>query len=208
MSNKSAIPRITSVRFQNYKALRDFRLNLAETNFLVGPNNAGKSTIIGAFRVLAIALRRMGFRKPETVNGPNGRFYGIPIPADSLPISIENVHTDLSEADSSVTFRISNGNELILYFPKDGGCFLLANAQKTRLASAAAFREAFPVALSVIPVLGPVEQGEILVLAETVEKNVASHRSSRNFRSYWFHNPDEFDRFLRKSWPKLAWYGS
>jgi energy-coupling factor transporter ATP-binding protein EcfA2 len=198
--------RITSVRFKNFKALRDFRLNLTDTNFLVGPNNAGKSTIIGAFRVLSVALRRMWHRKPDIVSGPRGRQYGIVIPADSLPISIENVHTDYADEDTTVSFRLSNGNELELFFPKDGSCLLIAEAQGTRLGSASSFRTAFPIELAVIPVLGPVEHAEKLVQEETVQNNVTTHRASRNFRSYWYHHTDDFDHFaatVSDTWPGM-----
>jgi len=44
--------RITSVTFENFKALEQFTLSLDDVNILVGPNNSGKSTIIGAFRSL------------------------------------------------------------------------------------------------------------------------------------------------------------
>jgi predicted ATPase len=46
------------VRFKNYKAFADFTVNLREFNVLVGPNNAGKSTVLGAFRILSEGLRR------------------------------------------------------------------------------------------------------------------------------------------------------
>lgn len=90
MEQEELNARIVSVHFQNYKALVDFRLRLRETNVLVGPNNAGKSTIIGAFRSLAVGLRRINGRKPDVVYGPDRRRYGIILPPESLPISIEN----------------------------------------------------------------------------------------------------------------------
>jgi AAA domain, putative AbiEii toxin, Type IV TA system/AAA ATPase domain len=206
MAIRADSARVTSVRFKNFKALSDFRIRLADTNFLVGPNNAGKSTIISAFRALAVGLRRLAHRKPDIVNGPSGRQYGVAIPAEALPISIENVHTDLADEDTTVTFRLSNGNELQLFFPKDGACMLLAEAKSARLMTASAFREEFPIELSVIPVLGPVEHGETLVLEETVQRNITTHRASRNFRSYWYYNRDQFEDFAQmvaKTWPGM-----
>jgi predicted ATPase len=54
------------VKFRNVKELRNFTLDLTAMNTLVGPNNAEKSTIIGAFRVLDAGLRRAtsGFVHP------------------------------------------------------------------------------------------------------------------------------------------------
>ncbi len=50
--------KISSVRFRNFKALRDFSVSLDRVNVLVGPNNAGKSTILSAFRALRRLARR------------------------------------------------------------------------------------------------------------------------------------------------------
>jgi predicted ATP-dependent endonuclease of OLD family len=47
----------TSVEFRNYKAFEHYSVSLQDMNVLVGENNSGKSTILGAFRALDIALR-------------------------------------------------------------------------------------------------------------------------------------------------------
>lgn len=70
--------------------------------------------------------------------------------------------------------------------------------------TASAFRKAFPIKISVVPVLGPVEHEEGLVQPETVERNLHTHRASRNFRSYWYHFPKDFDEFaclIQQKWP-------
>jgi len=58
------------VDFRRFKAFRAFSLQLRHFNILVGPNNAGKSTILAAFRILAAALRprfeRGGLAGPTT----------------------------------------------------------------------------------------------------------------------------------------------
>lgn len=41
---------ITNVRIQNFRSIRDLRLDLAETTVLAGQNNAGKTAIIDAIR--------------------------------------------------------------------------------------------------------------------------------------------------------------
>ena len=198
--------RIVSVRFRNYKALKDFNIRLKDTNVLVGPNNAGKSTLIGAFRALAVALRRIKGKKPDIVNGPAGRRYGVVVPPESLPISIENVHTDYCDEDSLVSFLLSNGNELQLFFPRDGSCKLITETHNVPLLNASAFHKAYPIQVSVVPVLGPVEHKEELVQAETVQRNLITHRASRNFRNYWYHFPEAFDEFARlvkQTWPGI-----
>ena len=52
--------------------------------------------------------------------------------------------------------------------------------------------------------LGPFEHNEQLVEEETVQRNLQTHRASRNFRSYWYRSDEsafqEFRRSVRGSW--------
>jgi energy-coupling factor transporter ATP-binding protein EcfA2 len=195
--------RVVSVEFRNYKALSHYSVRLQRTNILVGPNNCGKSTVVGAFKALSAALRSAKGKSPVVIMGREGRQYGYWVSAESLPISIENIHSDYAEADTTITFEFSNRNSLMLYFPKDGRCALLAETHSVPLLNAAAFRKAFPFAVSMVPVLGPVEHRESLLAIETVQRDLMTHRASRHFRNYWYHFPEGFDEFaalVRATW--------
>src|ERR1051325_11623857 len=67
--------RFVRVEFSRFKAFNRFSLNLRNFNILVGPNNAGKSTILTAFRILSAALRRAVSRRDEIIRGPAGRVH-------------------------------------------------------------------------------------------------------------------------------------
>lgn len=188
--------RITNIQFNKFKAFAAFQLSLSDTNILVGPNNSGKSTIIGAFRALSIALRAARSKNPERVDIEGRRLPGYWVPGEALPISLKNVHTDYDDVDTSIIFTLSNKNNLKLTFPAAGGCILLPNAQGVPITTVGQFRRAFPINLSVVPVLGPIEDGEILREKATVVAGLSTHRASRHFRSYWYHFRDGFEDLL------------
>ncbi len=198
---------ITSLELRNFKAFRHFSVQLENINVLVGPNNSGKSTILGAFRVLDAALRRARARRPERVLVNGKVVLGYDIPSDGLPISTENIHTDLAETDTSVLFRFSNGNNLKILFPTDGGCRLVPEPNDgVHIFSTSDFRRAYPASLTVVPVLGPLEHEEPLVENDTVVRYSGTHRASRHFRSFWHYNPEEFNEFanlVASTWPGM-----
>jgi len=197
---------ITSVEFKNFKAFTRYSLSIQSLNILVGPNNCGKSTILGAFRALSSGLRRARTKGPELVMGPQGQRFGYSLTQDNLPISIENVHTDYADSETLVTFRLSNKNRLILFFPKDGGCALIPETEGRAVRTAAAFKSAFPITLAVVPVLGPVEHEETVLQSETVQRHLMTHRASRHFRNYWHYFPEGFDSFaelVKATWPGM-----
>jgi energy-coupling factor transporter ATP-binding protein EcfA2 len=196
----------TSIEFHNYKAFADYSISLHDLNLLVGTNNCGKSTLIGVFRALDVALRRSRARNPEYLYGPKGYTFGYNLSDETFPISLENVHTNYKEVDSTVTFRLSNGNKLMLHFPADGGWMLLPETQERPVRSVRDFKTAYPVSIVVVPVLGPVDHREQLVQYETVQRNLNGHLASRHFRNYWYYSNEGFAAFadrVQASWPGM-----
>src|SRR4051812_17419930 len=97
--------RITSVRFSNYKAFKEYSASFRDFDVLVGPNNAGKSTILGAIRILSEGIRKARARNPEHVSGFNGKIRGYPIDLRGLPVSTENVFHNYNDSDAAlITF--------------------------------------------------------------------------------------------------------
>jgi predicted ATPase len=97
----------TSVRFRNFKSLKDFTLRLKALNVLVGPNNAGKSTILDAFRAMAAAHRYASRRvqAPLTING--NMVVGYEIPMSNFPISLDGMTISKPEIDMTYPPRLS-----------------------------------------------------------------------------------------------------
>src|SRR4051794_2780915 len=106
---------------------------------------------------------------------------------------------------SSVTSP-SNRNKLRLIFPVDGGCALIPEVEGKIIESAAVFKRCFPISLTVVPVLGPVEHNEIQRDRSTVVEGLSTHRACRHFRSYWHYFSDGFEEFadlVRSTWPGM-----
>src|ERR1022692_95971 len=176
-------------------------------SLLVGPNNCGKSTVIDAFKILSVAIRRARAKKPDLLIGPSGRsFHGYEVSPEVVAVSLENSHTDYSDAETTISFRLSNSNRLELYFPRDGGCRLMPISQGRTVTTVAAFKAEYPVTVAVVPVLGRLEHEERLLEKETVQRNIESHLASRHFRNYWYYYPDNFKEFaelVTTTWPGM-----
>lgn len=200
--------KITSIRFTNFKALRNYSVTLHDTNILVGPNNSGKSTVISALRLLEVALKRANSKNPERVSLPNDiSGYGHHISTGHLSVSLENVATDYNSDESRIEFRLSNGNRLILFFPRNGACTLCWENSGPPITTASRFRSAFPVTVQVVPILGPLEHNEAFVNEATVKESLSTHRASRHFRNYWHYFPEGWEGFaslIASTWPGMA----
>ncbi len=197
----------TQVVFKRFKAFESFTLNLRHFNIMVGPNNAGKSTILAAFRILAAGLRKANTRKPVLVNGPDGPVLGYSVDLAELSIGEENIFFNYNESEpASVTFSLTGGKKLVLYFPEAGACSLIAHHSERMVRSPSGFKSAFNCPIGFVPILGPVEHNERLYEKEAARLALYNYRAARNFRNIWYHYPEHFEEFrsiLRETWPGM-----
>jgi hypothetical protein len=123
-------------------------VQLRQFNVLVGPNNSGKSTILGAFRILAEGIRRARSRKPEPIQICGVSDWGYRVALENIPISTENVFTNYDETNPArIDFHLSDGSELRLIFPEVGSCYLTCNPKGRPVRTAAVFRSSYPATI-------------------------------------------------------------
>lgn len=198
---------ITSVRFTHYKAFTSFTLGLQDFNVLVGPNNSGKSTIVGAFRILHEGLRKARAKSPDRVEIDGEMTVGYWIDIDDLPVAAENIFHDYDDSrPARVQFLLSNGSSLALYFPERGSCVLVPQTEGRIVRSPREFKAAFDFDIAFVPILGPVELHEPLYAKEAARRALLTTGASRNFRNIWFHYPEGFEQFrelVQSTWPGM-----
>lgn len=200
------LAQFNSVRFHHFKAFKDFEFKIKHFNILVGPNNAGKSTILTAFRILASAMRVANSRKATSIKGPNGRVAGYPLDLTTSSVAEENIFFDYDDREAAwVKFSLSNGNSLTLYFPEIGHSYLIPEGQGI-IDSPKTFKKEFGCAIGFVPILGPVEHREPLYQKDAAIKALYNYQAARNFRNIWYHFPDRFSEFrsvLQRTWPGM-----
>ncbi len=176
-------------------------------NVLVRPNNAGKSTVLDAFRVLAVAHRFASRRNPSPLQVNDQAIVGYDIPAAQIPISLANIHFDYqADQETSATFSFNNGNKLKLSFYDNSRCILTIDARQ-RTANTQQFKRNFPVSIYSIPTLGPLEEEEELLSDEYVRQSIGTRRAHRMFRNIWYRWTDEFPIFqelVEKTWEGMT----
>jgi energy-coupling factor transporter ATP-binding protein EcfA2 len=201
------LQRFVRVEFSHFKAFKNFALDLKHFNILVGPNNAGKSTVLVAFRILAAALRRASARKPTVVTGPSGKTHGYEVDLSTISVAEENIYYNYDDSQAaSIKFHLSNKHALQLYFPERGTCNLLAETGGRPVMTPAVFRSHFNCPIGFVPILGPVEHHEPLYEREAARLALFNYKAARNFRNIWHHYPERFEEFraaLQHSWPGM-----
>lgn len=195
------------VDFFRFKAFKQFSLSLKQFNILVGPNNAGKSTILSAFRMLSAGLRKANSKKPEYILGPDGMAMGYKIDLSSVSVAEENIFYNYEDSVCAyVRFILSNKNKLTLFFPERGVCNMFADANGFVPRRASDFKKFYNCPIGFVPILGPVEHNEPLYQEEAARLALYNYTAARNFRNIWYYYPEKFDdfrRILSETWPGM-----
>ncbi|OFY87922.1 MAG: hypothetical protein A3F72_09165 [Bacteroidetes bacterium RIFCSPLOWO2_12_FULL_35_15] len=199
---------ITSIKYKNYKSFSQFTVSLNSFNILVGPNNAGKSTIIGSLKILAEGIRKAKSKKPIFINDPIGnQVLGYEIDLSQVPVATENVfHNYDDETPAIIRFRLSDGAYLQVFFPKKGECYLNYESESSIVKSPKEFKELVNIEIGFVPILGPVDHKERLYQKEAARLALLTYTASRNFRNIWYHyNEDflEFKELIKRTWPGM-----
>lgn len=197
---------LSKLRLVNFRSFRDFSINFADGAYLVGPNNAGKSTILTALRTADVLIRYAYRRNPTLRSIHNDRnVVAYPLILNDFPALEESVRHEFHH-DSEARFELAwrSGARLVAVWPKitddemPENFFYLEKSAGTQVRGTTAARSAFPL-LGVIPPLTPIEHSEGLREDSYVRASVSTRLSSRHFRNQLrlMREDGAFDDFCR-----------
>src|SRR4051812_16810458 len=99
---------------KNFRRFEEYSIALRNANILVGPNNAGKSSVLDAFRLLASALRFAKHKRPRPIDVPGkGVFWGHELPATVFPFRIGSASRNYSDDDAVAEFAAPCVREVV-----------------------------------------------------------------------------------------------
>ncbi|RZT12898.1 putative ATP-dependent endonuclease of OLD family [Kribbella sp. VKM Ac-2569] len=181
---------LKQLKLTNFRAFKKFTLTFGESAYLVGPNNAGKSTILTAIRTVEVLLRYAYARKPDVAIQHNGsRLLGYPVTLREFPALRDSIRYEFGDAEAALELTWKSGVKLTAVWPEEpddddavNPFFYLTRANGFPVTSIGQARSEFPP-LGVIPILSPLEHTEYLIETTTVTRNISGRLSSRHFRN-------------------------
>ena len=174
----------------NFKCFADFVVDFDRENVLIGPNNAGKSTVASALRAGAAVLATAARRRASETRDIEGDVLGVyPVREFRLPIELDNVRHEF-HAEHLTSVRLEFDNELratIRWEPGDEPEMGVAYIEvgkggqpaSTRLAKSLISRES----MGVLPGLRPLDVRENVLNADYVARNLNGRLAPSHFRN-------------------------
>jgi predicted ATP-dependent endonuclease of OLD family len=181
---------IKELGVSNFKAFARFRVYLKGQTILVGPNNAGKSTVIEAARIAARLLKLARNRSPSLHRRDlDHGVQAYPIPGLTEIATIENLRHEFTPSEVRIDVKFSNRVQLHAVWPEDdsddipGGFFYLEDNNGKQPIKPKQVRECVPL-VGVVPTLSPIEHREALLQTEYVASRRDTRLASRHFRNH------------------------
>jgi energy-coupling factor transporter ATP-binding protein EcfA2 len=191
----------------HFKGFPRFSITFGKQALLVGPNNAGKSTVIAALRAASNMLRLARWKVADTYGDtPEGQRAGWSFESERMGLVAENLRNEFRNVTTSLSLRFSNGAVLSAYWPaadEDGdepqSFFVIRSPEAVVLRRPAEVAKSVPT-MTVVPGLSPVEREERVLSPDHVRSEMFGRLGSRHFRNQLrlLAEEDEFEDF--RSW--------
>jgi energy-coupling factor transporter ATP-binding protein EcfA2 len=176
---------IRQLDVKNFRAFQTFRVTFGRIAILVGPNNAGKSTIIAALRTGAAMLRHARRRSSSpAIDFADERLRPYPFDPGQFGLEEDNLRHEFEQAETRLVLDFGEERQLVAVWPKNelGGFFFLRRPGAVHAMPPGEVRSSFPL-LGAIPILAPFDRNETLLNPNYVDQTSGTRLASRHFRN-------------------------
>lgn len=204
---------ITSAEFNKFRGFARMRVQLAPNGYIVGPNSAGKSTVIESVALAEMCLQRARRQNPTLRvdhRGTSRKAFVLPRVDDDD--AEDPVRYEFGQDEAYVGIRWEGGPSIHMVWPEEteeaeGGFFYLELDEGIQPRNTAAVRDAFPP-VAVIPVVTPLDRVEELKNVDYIKSKSSSRLASRHFRNHALQMQrnnewEDFKEFARPWLPEI-----
>jgi len=180
---------VTNVDFLRFRGFEKLRASLVPHAYIVGPNSAGKSTVIEAIALAEQCLKTARRKMPTLRVESRGAYWNAYALSSNANDEEDPVRHDFGRQETRVSVQWDTGAKVHIVWPTEndeddpGGFFYLESEEGEQPRSTATVRNLYsPV--TIVPVITPLERSEELKDPEYVAKNATSRLASRHFRNH------------------------
>ncbi len=196
------------LRLHNFRGFEDHRLPLKDLTIIVGKNNAGKTTLVEALRLLSIVVSRyknLTYKQPPGWTDLPRRDYGVTPSLRNLEINFQGVFHRYNDPPATIEGIFSNGSSVLIYLHDSEGIYAIIRDSKGDVIRAKnqAQKSDLPL-VSIMPQVAPVQLNEKIIGADYVQSAMSSTLAPLHFRNQLnllYNLFLEFQRVVEDTWP-------
>jgi len=199
---------IAKLKLQNFRGFQDHELPLAPVAVIVGKNNAGKTTIVEALRLLSIVTlryRNLVYRHPpDDTELPRG-FIGVSPSLKNVEINFKTIFNHYADPPGKVIATFSNGATVTIFVLPESRihCVIRSSIGKIVRNKDQARAAELP-SVHIMPQVAPLQRNETILMEDYVAAAMSSRLAPLHFRNQIKVRYDlfpEFKRVVEETWP-------
>lgn len=174
------------LRLLNYKCFLNSSVAFKFRTILVGKNNAGKSTLIEALRLVSMAGKKAScsvFSLPLAMYGFPIDYRGIRLDTDKLKIDLRNAIYLYDETYATVEAIFDDKSKIEIYINTDVAFAVFFNCEGENIWKKDRIAQCSFSKISIMPQIGPIKENEKILLKDTILNDKETYLSSRHFRN-------------------------
>jgi AAA15 family ATPase/GTPase len=199
---------LTDLTVENFRGFDKHKIPLNEVTVIVGQNNAGKSTLVEAFRLIAIVTgryRNLSYNQSPSWSDLPKAYYGVSPSLQNLEINFNSIFHRYGEPPSMITANFKNNSSVTIYLSGEDKIFAVIRdgAGKIIKSRQHAYEANLPT-VSIMPQVTPVQRNESILNEDYVKRTISSSLSSLHFRNQlnvFFELFPEFQEIVENTWP-------
>ena len=193
----------------NYRGYEHHEIDFRDLTIIVGKNNAGKSTLIEALRLLSLVTNKYEnapFREVPSWLEIAKRNRGISPSLARIDFSYQNIFYQYGEPPAVITGEFVNGCKIKIYFAGEKKFHAVIFDENGEICSHGKIKELKLPIINILPQITPLIQDEKVLNEDYVKLNVDSPTSSRHFRNqinYLKRYYEPFKELIESTWEGL-----
>lgn len=201
---------LVELNIKNFRCFNDHTVPFKSTSIVIGRNNAGKSTLVEALRLVAIVAARyqaLSYHEPpEWLEIPR-REVGISPSLKGMEFNLKNIFHRYGEPPSIITATFDNDCVIKIYLGEEGQIYAAILDPAGRIARNRAEANKFEIPrVEIMPQVAPVSREEHVLTSDYVRSAISSSLAPMHFRNQikvlnQFYPP--FKEMAEKTWPGL-----
>ncbi|MFO0832004.1 MAG: AAA family ATPase [Phycisphaerales bacterium] len=201
---------LTSLQLRNYRCFDHHDISFRSMNVIVGANNAGKSTLVEALRVLSLVSSRYGtlaYGKPPAWASLPARYAGVRPAMQGIDLRGGSVFHRYGDPPATLKAQFTKGEIIEVYVGPANEVFgVVFDANGKMIASKAEARHVEISPVAILPQIGPLLENEPLLTEDYVLRSADSGLASRHFRNQMHFLKEQcFDDFVQRA--ESSWHG-
>jgi predicted ATPase len=202
---------LKSISLENFRGFADHKIEFGPETILIGKNNAGKTTVIEALRIISVCQARIPTAiyqpVPAWLDGYCGGA-GFSLSLETIDFDFANVHHEYNSSQPAIIrAKNSNHSEVTLYIGQNNSEVFcqLKNNQRAVVHSRSTVSRDFG-RVRVMPPIGSLLAHEKNIAKDRLRKYLNGYLAYRHFRNQLWERPADYRTFkalLEDTWNGL-----